>query len=122
MPRQPQHEWALFHEESPKNNYLLSHGELLQVFNHSATFRRESDLPLTLQYLHDLAELETRDYLVSTSEKNRLVREGKVGLINYVQSDCGVPSDRDHFVKMLNEQMHVDSYGECEHNKDLPNQ
>ena len=39
LPRKSHHEWALFHEESPKNNYLFSHSEIMEMFNHTATFR-----------------------------------------------------------------------------------
>ena len=39
LPRKAHHEWALLHEESPKNNYLFSHAEIMELFNHSATFR-----------------------------------------------------------------------------------
>ena len=118
LPRTPHHHWALFHEESPKNIYLLSHEDVLVLFNHTATFRRESDHPLTTQYLHDLSVLEDTEYLKPTREKNG--RLGDLALVNYVQSDCGTPSDRDHLVQMLQRHIKVDSYGQCEHNKDLP--
>jgi len=45
------HDWALLHEESPKNTPALSHVEALELFNFTATFSRNSHFPLTLQYL-----------------------------------------------------------------------
>lgn len=45
------HDWALLHEESPKNTPALSHIEVLELFNLTATFSRNSHFPLTLQYL-----------------------------------------------------------------------
>jgi alpha-1,3-fucosyltransferase 10 len=45
------HDWALLHEESPKNTPALSHLEALELFNLTATFSRYSHFPLTLQYL-----------------------------------------------------------------------
>ncbi len=39
LPRLPHHEWALLHEESPQNNYLMSHAEIMELFNHTSTFR-----------------------------------------------------------------------------------
>ena len=84
--------------------------------------RRESDVPLSTQYLKSTKDLESKKYLVPTSMKSKLLKEGGVSLINYVQSDCNTPSDRDHFVQMLQRHMKVDSYGTCEHNKDLPKQ
>ena len=54
LPRSLNEDWALVHEESPKNNPLLSQNSVITLFNHTATFRTESDLPLTLQYLESL--------------------------------------------------------------------
>lgn len=81
------------------NNYVLSHGPGIRLFNYTATFRRESDYPLTLQWLPSL------DYLlmpvaVSLQEKNRLRREGLAPVL-YMQSHCDVPSDRDRYVQEL---------------------
>lgn len=55
-------------------------------------------------------------FLFSFAEKEDLAP------VIYVQSDCGTPSDRDNLVKMLSKHIKVDSYGTCEHNKDLPKQ
>lgn len=81
------------------NNYILSHGPGIRLFNYTATFRRESDYPLTLQWLPSL------DYLlgpvvVSLEEKNRLRRKG-LGPVLYMQSHCDVPSDRNRYVQEL---------------------
>lgn len=38
----------------------------------------------------------------------------------YVQSDCNPPSDRDSYVRELMCHIEVDAYGECLHNRDLP--
>ena len=54
LPRHDHEDWALIHEESPKNNPLISQSSIIRMFNHSATFRQGSDLPLTLQYLENL--------------------------------------------------------------------
>ena len=54
MPRYEHEDWALIHEESPKNNPLISQSSIISLFNHTATFRSESDLPLTFQYLESL--------------------------------------------------------------------
>ncbi|XP_045211550.2 alpha-(1,3)-fucosyltransferase 10-like [Mercenaria mercenaria] len=118
LPREPHHEWALMHEESPKNDYILTQPEFLPLFNHTSTFKRESDFPLTLQYVESVAWLESNKYLVSTEDKSALQRE--LAPVFYAQSDCNVPSDRDSFVEMFMEYMKVDSYGSCVHNRDLP--
>lgn len=81
------------------NNYVLSHGPGIRLFNYTATFRRESDYPLTLQWL------PTLDYLllpvvVSLEEKNRLRREGLAPVL-FMQSHCDVPSDRNRYVQEL---------------------
>ena len=43
LPRKKHEDWALMHEESPKNNYLFSFESIMKLFNHTATFKRESD-------------------------------------------------------------------------------
>ncbi len=118
LPRKPWHEWALLHEESPQNNYLLSHAPMMRLFNHTATFHRSSHYPLTTQNVPSLEYLVERKP-VPLEIKNEYRKKG-VAPIVYVQSHCDVPSDRDRFVKKLMEYIPVDSYGRCVHNKDLP--
>ncbi|XP_032877848.1 alpha-(1,3)-fucosyltransferase 10 [Amblyraja radiata] len=118
LPRKPHHEWALFHEESPKNNYKLFHEPSVTLFNYTSTFSRNSHLPLTTQYLESIGELKSLKYMLPLHVKNRL-REHLAPLV-YVQSDCDPPSDRDSYVRELMKYIQVDSYGECLHNKDLP--
>ncbi|XP_048883787.1 alpha-(1,3)-fucosyltransferase 11 isoform X2 [Brienomyrus brachyistius] len=118
LPRLPHQMWALFHEESPMNNYVLSHSPGIHLFNYSATFRRESDYPLTLQWL------PTLDYLLSPpvfslQQKNKWRRAGLAPVL-YMQSHCDVPSDRDRYVRELMKYIEVDSYGKCLNNKPLP--
>ncbi|KAG8593783.1 hypothetical protein GDO81_000945 [Engystomops pustulosus] len=120
LPRKPYHEWALFHEESPKNNYKLFHPPTITLFNHTATFSRHSHLPLTSQYLEDLQTLLSLEYFVPIQKKNVLRK--KLAPIVYVQSDCDPPSDRDTYIQELMKYIRVDSYGECLHNRDLPTQ
>ncbi|KAM3835744.1 GDP-fucose protein O-fucosyltransferase 4 [Vipera latastei] len=119
LPRLPHQTWALFHEESPMNNYLLSHGAGIRLFNHTATFRRESDFPLSLQWLPDLAYLR-RPPPRGLPEKDRLRRQGLAPLL-YLQSHCDVPADRDRYVRELMKHIQVDSYGRCLNNRKLPN-
>ncbi|GFS14810.1 alpha-(1,3)-fucosyltransferase 10 [Elysia marginata] len=120
LPRLKHHEWALLHEESPKNNYLLCHGEALTLFNHTSTFRRESDFPITTQHLHSLQWLESDSYTKTIGQKNRYQQQDGLASVIYVHSDCDPPSDRDSFVKLLMKHVKVDSYGSCLHNKHLP--
>ncbi|KAM9330100.1 GDP-fucose protein O-fucosyltransferase 3 [Gastrophryne carolinensis] len=118
LPRKPYHEWALFHEESPKNNYKLFHQPIITLFNHTATFSEHSHLPLTSQYLEDLQKLASLEYFVPLEKKNILRK--KLAPVVYVQSDCDPPSDRDAYVQELMKYVTIDSYGECLHNRDLP--
>jgi hypothetical protein len=39
LPRGGNVDWSLYHEESPKNNPLFSHALMMELFNHTATFR-----------------------------------------------------------------------------------
>lgn len=98
LPRLPHQTWALFHEESPMNNYLLSHPPGIRLFNYTATFRRESDYPLTLQWLPSIAYL--RGPPLALAEKDAWRRRG-YGPVLYMQSHCDVPSDRDRYVREL---------------------
>lgn len=118
IPRQSHHQWALLHEESPKNKMLFSFGDAMQLFNHSATFRRHSDFPLTLQYLQSIDALISQNYFVPVLKKNDLLKG--LAPVLYVHSDCDTPSGRDVYVKELMKHIKVDSYGACLHNKDLP--
>ncbi|ELK28874.1 Alpha-(1,3)-fucosyltransferase 10 [Myotis davidii] len=120
LPRKAHHDWALFHEESPKNNYKLFHKPVITLFNYTATFSRHSHLPLTTQYLEDIGVLKSHRYLVPLPSKNNLRK--RLAPLVYVQSDCDPPSDRDSYVRELMTYIEVDSYGECLHNKDLPRQ
>lgn len=118
IPRKWYHEWALFHEESPKNNYKLFHPPTITLFNHTATFSRHSHLPLTSQYLENLKTLTSLEHFVAVRKKNALRK--KLAPVVYVQSDCDPPSDRDTYIQELMKYIAVDSYGECLHNRDLP--
>lgn len=118
VPRKPHHYWGLLHEESPKNNYLFSFPETMELFNFTSTFRRESSYPIPTQYIDSIEWLESKKYFVPTKEKNEYLSE--LSPIVYTQSDCECPSGRDQFAEMLMEEINIDSYGTCLHNKDLP--
>ncbi|XP_062607946.1 alpha-(1,3)-fucosyltransferase 10-like [Saccostrea cucullata] len=120
LPRKPHHEWALLHEESPKNNFLFSFEEVMTLFNHTCTFRRESDYPITTQYIDSVAWLFSSMFLLSAKEKTEQSRALHLAPMIYAHSDCGTPSDRDGFVYKLMNHIKIDSYGSCLHNKKLP--
>ncbi|CAL1529741.1 unnamed protein product [Lymnaea stagnalis] len=120
LPRSPDHIWALFHEESPKNNFLLCHEDVLTLFNYTSTFRRESDFPITTQHLISLDWLLQKTFDKTVSQKNSYQEEDGLASVIYVQSGCDPPSDRDEFVKLLMNYISVDSYGTCLKNKKLP--
>nr|XP_056704567.1 alpha-(1,3)-fucosyltransferase 10 [Euleptes europaea] len=118
LPRKAHHDWALFHEESPKNNYKLFQRPAITLFNYTATFSRHSHLPLTTQYLESIEALKSLRYMIPLQEKNSLRK--RLAPLVYVQSDCDPPSDRDTYVRELMTHIEVDSYGACLHNRDLP--
>jgi len=41
LPRGVGVDWSLYHEESPKNNPIFSHALMMELFNHTATFRSD---------------------------------------------------------------------------------
>lgn len=98
LPRLAHQSWALLHEESPLNNFLLSHGPGIRLFNLTATFSRHSDYPLSLQWLPGTA------YLLRAGpplrERAEWRRRGYAPLL-YLQSHCDVPADRDRYVREL---------------------
>lgn len=119
LPRFPWQHWALFHEESPKNNWILSHEDCIRLFNHTATFSPKSDYPVTSQFIIDPKDWAQRPS-VTTIDKNRFQHEDDLAPIVYVQRDCNPPSDRDSYVKELMKYIKVDSYGPCLNNKKIP--
>lgn len=98
LPRLAHQSWALLHEESPLNNFLLSHGPGIRLFNLTATFSRHSDYPLPLQWLPGTAYL--RRAALPLQERNEWRRRGYAPLL-YLQSHCDVPADRDRYVREL---------------------
>ena len=120
LPRPAGVDWALFHEESPKNNPIFCHAAMMERFNHTSTFRRASDMPLTTQYLEDLKMITDETFLIPVHVKDQLMREEGLAPVAYVQSGCDTPSMRDEWVEELMKHVRVDSYGGCLHNKDLP--
>lgn len=119
LPRLKHHEWAIIHEESPLNNYILTHYPMIRLFNHTATFKRDSDYPLSTQYI-PMSDYFLNRKPVSTPTKNEEKKSRGLAPVVYVQSHCDTPSDRDSFVKEFMKYIAVDSYGACLHNKNLP--
>lgn len=116
LPRDTTHYWSLFHEESPKNNWGFADPLGISLFNLTSTFSRHSTYPLTAQYLDSISS-------ITTPVKYPPARKSQgagLGLVMYLQSGCGAPSDRDSYVTELKKYVTVDSYGKCIHNKDLP--
>uniref|UniRef100_A0ACB8ET48 Alpha-(1,3)-fucosyltransferase 11 n=1 Tax=Sphaerodactylus townsendi TaxID=933632 RepID=A0ACB8ET48_9SAUR len=105
LPRLPHQAWALFHEESPMNNYLLSHRPGIALFNLTATFRRGADYPLALQWLPGPAYLR-RPPLAPLARKEDARRRGLAPVL-YLQSHCNVPADRDRYVRQLMQHIQV---------------
>lgn len=98
LPRLAHQSWALLHEESPLNNFLLSHNPGIRLFNLTATFSRHSDYPLPLQWLPGTAYL--RRAAPPLQERAAWRRRGYAPLL-YLQSHCDVPADRDRYVREL---------------------
>jgi len=120
LPRASHVHWSLLHEESPKNNQLFSHRDMMILFNHTSTFRRESDLPLGTQYLDDITDLTSTKYFKDVQTKNRYIKESGYAPVVYVQSGCDAPSQRDLWVQEFMKHIQVDAFGSCLHNKELP--
>ncbi|XP_046752653.1 alpha-(1,3)-fucosyltransferase 10 [Diprion similis] len=120
LPRRGSIDWGLLHEESPRNIPTLTSETALSLFNHSATFSRFSDVPLTLVDLDSEEDLIGTKYFVSLEKKNRLIREKQLAPFLYIQSNCETASMRDLYIKELMQYISIDSYGACLNNKKLP--
>ncbi len=57
LPKPPDQEWALLHEESPKNNPSFCYEQLISLFNYTSTWSRFSHFPLTLLNLPKLSDI-----------------------------------------------------------------
>lgn len=119
LPRAQNHQWGLLHEESPMNKFMLVHRPMIELFNYTSTFKRQSDIPLTTFCLNSLAHLLQKS-LYTTAQRNELKRSKGLAPIAYIQSHCNIASDRDRYVRELMQYIQIDSYGQCVHNKDLP--
>ena len=110
LPREKRHLWALAHEESPLNNFVLDHAVGMNVFNYTAAMQRDSDFPIsTLSFPGPEFILNRQP--ISTEMKNMFQQTEGLAPVVYVQSHCEVPSDRDRYVTKLMEYIKVDSYG-----------
>lgn len=110
LPRLAHQSWALLHEESPLNNFLLSHDPGIRLFNLTATFSRHSDYPLPLQWLPGTAYLRRAAPPLQERAEWRL--RGYAPLL-YLQSHCDVPADRDRYVRELMRYIPVGARGEA---------
>lgn len=120
LPRSSKHLWALFHEESPKNVPLLQFQPATSLFNITATYSQQSDMPLTLQALESFNALIDKKYYVDVQEKSRLQVDDGLAPILYVQSICDTMSGRDDYVDELMKYIDVDAYGKCLNNRPMP--
>ncbi|KAG8184589.1 hypothetical protein JTE90_005203 [Oedothorax gibbosus] len=117
LPRREGDLWSLLHEESPMNNFVL---HLLSTYSLLNPLPHPRDTPLPLPTLHRLSlPYLTRRPPLPTHHKNRLRKQGLAPVL-YLQSHCGVSSDRDRYVRRLMRLLPVDSYGGCLRNAPLP--
>jgi len=119
LPREAHHEWGLLHEESPKNQPMFLYDDILELFNHTSTFRSGSHYPITTQYIISSSYL-LNPQKYTLEQKNKLKQSENLASVVYIQSGCNPPSDRDAYVAELQKYIRIDSYGECLHNRDLP--
>ena len=66
--RRDHEQWALLHEESPKNSFLFSHEDVMELFNYTSTFKTASDFPLTTQYIDSIETITSQEFFVPTKE------------------------------------------------------
>lgn len=114
LPRNLDQIWALYHEESPMNNWKLIFPNVISLFNFTSTYSEGSDAPIPLQWARSMTHVLARNPVpVHKKSINGLAP------VIYVQSNCHVPSDRTRYVEELMKYIKVDSYGQCLHNKEF---
>ncbi len=106
LPRAPTHIWALYHEESPQNNWKLVFPEVIQLFNFTSTYSAGSTWPIPLIWAPDYRTLLERKP-IPTAKKSTAGLAPAV----FVQSNCNVASDRTRYVKELMNYMGMFSPG-----------
>ena len=96
LPRKASIPWALFHEESPMNNWRLIYEDTLTVFNYTSTYSAGSTWPIPLYWAPSWEVLVSRA-AVPTAQKS----QGELATVLFVQSNCQVASDRTRYVEEL---------------------
>ncbi|XP_049884475.1 alpha-(1,3)-fucosyltransferase 10-like [Pectinophora gossypiella] len=97
---------------------MFMYEKALNLFNYSATFGRNSNVPMPLIWIGGRDIVTDTLYFVNTLNKNELLSE--ISPVLFLQSDCFTPTEREIYVDKLMKYIQVDSYGRCLNNKKLP--
>eukprot|EP00042_Codosiga_hollandica_P034808 m.249213 g.249213 ORF g.249213 m.249213 type:complete len:404 (-) comp54497_c0_seq12:83-1294(-) len=114
LPRTQNHAWALFHDESPMNNWKLIYRDVIQHFNFTTTYSEGATWPIPMQWAPTEEELLVRKATFAADKS-----QDSLAPAIYVQSNCMVPSDRTRYISELMKYIKVDSYGQCLKNKNF---
>ncbi|XP_067620745.1 voltage-gated potassium channel KCNC3 [Eurosta solidaginis] len=119
LPRKPNQIWALFHEESPRNQPGFMFEEIFKHFNYTSTFSRYSDFPLVTNELKNIELITDPRLITSVGQKNNL-RSTNLAPVIFLQTDCATMSGRTSYVEDLMKYITIDSYGACLNNREMP--
>ncbi|WAQ95468.1 FUT10-like protein, partial [Mya arenaria] len=97
FPRKQNHLWALLHEESPRNAYILSHEPTLTYFNFTSSYNQRSDYPIATQWLQCPDWLQDKEFLLPLVDKNRLRKSGLAPILLRFENSMAPLDEREFF-------------------------
>lgn len=125
--RNPRQLWLFYSLEPQKLSFCSSHYKITDfddLFNLTATFKTDSDIPLSYKDFLDWSDLEyDRLYVeqfIKSSNKDNLTeftldlkQKSKNTTIAWFVSHCFTNSKREDYVKELSKYINIDIFGKC---------
>lgn len=102
----PSHQrYVLFTQESPESMVTFWPEDFDNFFNWTMSYRRDSDIQLLYGRISNSVKTSAKfDYSIRKKKKRKVA---------WMVSHCKTPSNREEYVRQLQEYIHVDVYGEC---------
>jgi len=104
--RLPHHNWIIYSQESPANEPILKDPERIRLFDHSMTYRLDSDFP--------------SPYISKKYVGRNITSKRNDTPIVWIAQNCLAYNSREIYIEELMKHIKVDSYGRCLNNKEFP--
>jgi len=106
--------WTLVTMETPVNDvWPVEHPDRVRLFDYVASYRHDSDFPMTYEYLSQERDVRSPPYVPI----DRRVVDAPVV---WVASNCEANNKRHAYIQRLMGSVSVHSYGNCLRNRDWP--